>query len=147
MLQGVRSFCLAVAASFAIVVGIIPAQAVCPNCSTFGAGVSWGAASINALTEASGIAASRQNPGVLWTHNNGSVGSIYALSPGAARLATFELNESVIDLEDIAVGPGPSAGLSYLYLGDIGGNTVSSSGRGSVKIVRIPEPSVDLAWT
>jgi hypothetical protein len=49
------------------------------------------------------------------------------------------LNRNVIDKEDIAVGPGPVSGLSYLYVGDIGGN----DGRRQVQILRIPEPFVD----
>lgn len=36
--------------------------------------------------------------------------------------------------------------MSYLYLGDIGGNKGSSTVRSEIKIVRMPEPAVDLAW-
>lgn len=112
----------------------------------YGAGVSWGVVSINALTEASGIAASRLNSGVLWTHNDGSGQNVYALSTNAERLATFNMNKSVDDTEDIAVGPGPASGVSYLYVGDIGGNKGTNTIRSTVKIVRMPEPFVDLAW-
>jgi len=146
MFRVVRSSYTVAAVAFAIHSGIFSAQAACTACNTFGQGVSWGMVSGNPLAEASGIAASRRNPGVLYTHNDGSAGDVFALSTNAARLATFEPNESLVDLEDIAVGPGPVGGLSYLYLGDIGGNTGSSSGRSSVKIVRLPEPLVDLAW-
>jgi hypothetical protein len=41
-------------------------------CTAFGDGVSWGTVSFNSLAEASGLTASRRNPGVLWTHNDGS---------------------------------------------------------------------------
>jgi len=98
------------------------------------------------LTEASGIAASRRNAGVLWTHNDGSRERIYALSTNGTQLANFDLNENVDDIEDIAVGPGPEAGVSYLYLGDIGGNVGANTVRAEVQVVRIAEPVVELAW-
>ncbi len=120
-------------------------RAACPNCASFDPGVVTGAISFGALTEASGIAASGRNPGVLWTHNDGSAGRIWAVSTNGARLATYDVN-NVDDLEDIAVGPGPTPGLSYLYIGDIGGNLGTNVIRPEVKIIRIPEPAVDLAW-
>ncbi len=123
--------------------GASPVQAAC---AVYGGGIVWGTVTFKALDEASGIAASRRNPGVLWTHNDGSGKHVYALSTQATLLATFDFDKSVEDTEDIAVGPGPLDGLSYLYVGDIGGNSFPSGGRSSVKIVRIPEPSVDLAW-
>ena len=120
-------------------------SAACPTCASFDSGVMSGAISFGALTEASGIAASARNPGVLWTHNDGSAGRIWALSTNGARLATYDVN-NVDDLEDIAVGPGPTPALSYLYIGDIGGNVGTNVVRPDVKIIRIPEPAVDLAW-
>jgi hypothetical protein len=104
-----------------------------------------GTVSFSALSEASGIAASARSPGVLWTHNDGSDGRIWALSTNGTRLATYDVN-NVEDLEDIAVGPGPAAGVSYLYIGDIGGNVGTNATRTNVTIIRIPEPAVDLAW-
>jgi hypothetical protein len=101
---------------------------------------------VNALSEASGLAASARNLGVLWTHNDGARKKFYTISTNASLLATFKLNESVDDVEDIAVGPGPVSGLSYLHIGDIGGKTGTNNVRGDVKVIRIPEPAVDLAW-
>ena len=100
---------------------------------------------MTALKEASGLAASARNPGVLWTHNDGSQGKIYALATNGSLLATFDVN-NVDDLEDIAVGPGPTNGVSYLYIGDIGGSAGTNGQRSSVKIIRVLEPPVDLAW-
>src|SRR5687767_5863749 len=77
-------------------------RAACLTCADFQPGVSLGTVSINALREASDIAASEGNPGVLWTHNDGSGGKIYALSTNGALLATFDLN-NVDDVEDVAV--------------------------------------------
>jgi hypothetical protein len=44
------------------------------------------------------------------------------------------------DWEDLAVGPGPEVGASYLYIGDVGDN---ASALGSVTIYRVPEPTVE----
>ena len=111
-------------------------------CNSYRAGVAWGTVSIGGLSEASGIAASRRNPGVFWVHNDGSSGAVHAIGVSGARLATFYLGRAVLDTEDIAVGPGPVAGVSYLYVGDIGGNKA----RRDVQILRIPEPVVDPGW-
>ena len=43
------------------------------------------------------------------------------------------------DWEDIAIGPGPTGGAQYLYLGDIGDN---GNSRPSVSVYRVPEPTV-----
>ena len=118
---------------------MVPAKAAC---ETFGQGIALGVVSIGGLQEASGIAASRRNPGVLWVHNDGASGAVHAVGMNGARLATFFLGRAVSDTEDIAVGPGPVAGLSYLYVGDIGGNKP----RRDVQILRIPEPVVDPGW-
>ncbi|HTG44750.1 MAG TPA: hypothetical protein VK633_09485 [Verrucomicrobiae bacterium] len=91
------------------------------------------------ITEASGLAASWRNPGVFWTHNDGSGEKIFALSADGRLLATFKLGKSVDDVEDIAVGPGPDAQLSYLYVGDVGSNT---GNRDEVKVLRTAEPQV-----
>lgn len=93
-----------------------------------------------ALSEASGLAASRQNPGVLWTHNDSAGGTVFALSTNGAELGSYFI-PSVFsgDFEDIAVGPGPIPEIDYIYLGDIGNNF---SGRSSVVVYRFPEPAV-----
>lgn len=132
---------LAILAAIAIHLasGFVSTEAAC---ETFGPGAALGMVSINGLKEASGIAASRRNAGVLWTHNDGSGGAVHAVATNGTHLATFYLNRAVTDTEDIAVGPGPVSGLSYLYVGDIG----SRNGRNRVQVLRIAEPFVDLAW-
>lgn len=131
------------ALAFLLFVAPVPLQAAGTN---YAAGVAMGTVSIYPLTEASGIAASRLNPGVLWTCNDGSARYVFALSPTGVQLASGGINTFVDDTEDIAVGPGPSNGSTCIYIGDIGGNTFPSGGRSSVKIVRIPEPVVDISW-
>jgi len=122
------------------------AQSPCSPCVDYQPGIIWGVTSINALSEASGIAASARNPGVLWTHNDGSRKRVYAVSTNGATLSNFNFDLDLSDLEDMAVGPGPITGMSYLYFGDIGGNSHAGDIREDVRIIRGPEPAVNLAW-
>ncbi|HWN97137.1 MAG TPA: hypothetical protein VNT99_19055 [Methylomirabilota bacterium] len=91
--------------------------------------------------EASGIVASRQNPGVLWTHNDsGYRGSVFALATNGMYLGRYYVPDVFTgDFEDIAVGPGPLAQFQYIYLGDIGDNNLV---RTDIRILRFPEPAV-----
>jgi hypothetical protein len=126
--------------------GFANSKAACPGCTTFHSGIIWGYATTNGLSEASGLASSGRNPGVLWTHNDGAKGKVLAISTNGTHLATYTLGRNVDDVEDIAVGPGPLGGVSYLYVGDIGGSQGTNTVRPSVKILRIPEPGVKLSW-
>jgi len=96
-----------------------------------------------AVTELSGIAASRRNPGVWWVHNDSGQGIrnvVYAVGDDGRDLGTFTLTGATnVDWEDIAVGPGPDASKSYLYVADIGGNIAP---RNQVFVYRVPEPAV-----
>jgi hypothetical protein len=94
------------------------------------------------IEEASGIAASRKNPGVLWVHNDsGDSARIYAVSTEGKLLRICRVEGGRCrDWEDIAIGPGPDKGRDYLYIGDIGDNGARHK---TVKIYRVPEPMVD----
>jgi hypothetical protein len=139
-----------VAGAFFVLLGMIGSQSLaraqCASCDTFGQGTLWGTVTINPLSEASGLAASLRNPGVVWTHNDGSRERIYAFSTNGAHLANFNFSLTVSDLEAIAAGPGPAANTSYLYLGDVGGSGGTNVVRNQVRVLRVPEPFVDLAW-
>jgi hypothetical protein len=124
----------------------VPSPAACDGCTSFLPGTPWGAATDSALTELSGIAASRRNPDVLWVHNDGPKDRVYALDTNGVLLATWKLSKSVDDLEDIASGPGPAPGVSYLYVGDIGGSVGNQTVRNEIRILRVPEPAVSTAW-
>jgi len=91
------------------------------------------------LKEISGLAASRRHPGILWAHNDGPDGRLFAIRTNGTTAAVFELAASVTDLEDIAIGPGPTPGMPYLYVGDIGDN---DSTRRSIRVYRLPEPDL-----
>ena len=93
---------------------------------------------VNELAEASGIAASRRTPGVLWALNDSGDPVIYALdAKGAVTGHVRVTGAQVEDWEAIAVGPCKSG--SCLYVGDIGDN---SGSRKQITIYRVPEPAV-----
>jgi hypothetical protein len=82
-----------------------------------------------AMNEVSGIAASAINKDVYYVHNDsGDTSRFFAISPNGKLLNTIYYNgdptqrRGADDVEDIAVGPGPDAKKSYVYLGDIGDN-------------------------
>jgi hypothetical protein len=103
-----------------------------------------GTVASTAITELSGISASQSNDGVLWGHNDsGDSARVFAVGTDGTDLGEYALlGASAVDWEDIAVGPGPSAAESYLYVGDIGDNAAA---RASVKVYRVVEPAVDPA--
>ena len=94
------------------------------------------------ITEASGIVASRKNPGILWLHNDsGNSASIYAVNPEGKLLGTCRIQGARCrDWEDIAIGPGPDSQHDTLYIGDIGDNQARHA---SITIYRVQEPKVD----
>jgi hypothetical protein len=90
----------------------------------FGPQIDSGLVECKDIKEASGIAASKKNPGVLWTHNDaGDKNHIFAMNGNGKHLGVFVLeNCEARDWEDIATGPGPTAGNDYIYVGNIGDN-------------------------
>ena len=92
------------------------------------------------VTEASGIVASPDHPGVWWTHNDsGDTARFFALREDGSVAATFTVaGATATDWEDIAVGPDPShPDRPSVYLADIGDNTRS---RTEIVIHRVSEP-------
>lgn len=119
---------------------VFSADAACTVCTSFEPGTNWGTVLNNNIREASGIAASARNPGVLWTHNDGPRSRIYALSTNGAALATYSFTQPVDDFEDIVVGGG------YIWIGDLGGSQSLTGTRSEIRILRVPEPAVSLDW-
>lgn len=76
------------------------------------------------LEEASGLVASKANPGYLWTINDsGNPAEVFLLNDEAEIVMTCKLKKvDNRDWEDITIGPGPVAGKNYLYVGEIGDN-------------------------
>lgn len=98
----------------------------------------------SAVKESSGIVASRSTPGMYWTHNDSGDGPfIYAFDTGGQRRGVWRVaGAQARDWEDIAAGPGPQSGTTYLYIGDIGNN---SGNRSEIVVYRLPEPQVTSA--
>jgi len=96
------------------------------------------------IREASGIVASRQNPGVLWVHNDSGGGAkIFAINTKGDLLGICNVGgANARDWEDIAIGPGPDPNQQYLYIGDIGDNQAKYP---EVIVYRVAEPKVDAA--
>lgn len=76
------------------------------------------------LEEASGLIASVNNPGYLWSQNDsGNAAEIYLLNDKAEIVMTCVLDGiKNRDWEDITIGPGPEEGKNYLYVAEIGDN-------------------------
>ena len=112
--------------------------------SVYGAPVQVALLKDRAIKESSGLAASRNVPGIYWTHNDSGDGPfIYAFDTRGSRKGVWRVaGASAYDWEDMAAGPGPVAGKNYLYIGDIGDN---GEKRSEVIVYRVPEPVVGLA--
>src|SRR4051812_5338063 len=93
------------------------------------------------INESSGVVASRRSPGLFWTHNDSGDGPfVYAFDRAGRSRGTWRVEGAqAIDWEDIAAGPGPARGESYLYAGDIGDN---GREREFIVVYRFPEPEV-----
>ncbi len=91
------------------------------------------------IDEASGLAASISNPGMLWTHNDsGDKARIFLIdSVGRHRLTVSLEGIKHRDWEDIAVGPGPDSTKTYVYIGEIGDNNAKHKYK---YIYRMEEP-------
>ncbi len=92
------------------------------------------------ISEASGIVASRCNPGIFWTHNDsGDSANIYAIAKTGESLGIWNIPRSANnDWEDIAEYK-DTKGKCFLYVGDIGDNSERISEH---SIYRVQEPHV-----
>lgn len=108
----------------------------------FGARIDCGIVDAKGIDEASGIAASRSNPGILWVHNDsGDKNRIFALTTSGRLCATVYLGGiEARDWEDIAVAPGPDSGASYIYIAETGDNKARYDEK---RIYRFREPVID----
>ena len=108
--------------------------------SHFGPPVVIGTIKSTDITESSGIAASRCQNGVLWTHNDsGDDAFIFAINFKGDNLGTWKIpNAQNIDWEDIAAYKDKS-GKCFLYIGEIGDNKAK---REEHAIYRVAEPII-----
>jgi hypothetical protein len=121
--------------------GIVPPQGGSP-CDGWGEPQVVGRVAESALTEISGIVASRTHPGVIWVHNDSDAGPVlWALDQSGATVGTLELaGAEAYDWEASSLGPGPEPGPGgdYLYVADTGDNLGS---RPYAVLYRVPEPA------
>jgi hypothetical protein len=87
-----------------------------------------------AVSESSGLAASRRFPGVIWTHNDGSSAFLFAMRQNGTYIRAFPVGGAAfVDWEDIAID-----GSGNLYLADTGANGME---RSHVAVHRVREPN------
>lgn len=92
-----------------------------------------------AISESSGLAASRLTRGAYWTHNDSGDGPlVYAFDTRGDSFGVFRVTGAQArDWEDMAAGPESS-----LYLGDIGDN---NKARSEIVVYRVSEPALTTA--
>ena len=93
------------------------------------------------LVEASGLAASIQNPGCLWAVNDSdNPAEVFLIDSLAITKLVCKLQGiNNRDWEDIAIGPGPKPGKKYVYVAEIGDNNAKYDFK---YLYRFEEPSV-----
>ncbi len=92
------------------------------------------------LYEASGIVASRTNPGYFWAHNDSGDGPYLYLIDSLGNIKRKYILKDAFhfDWEDITIGFGPTDNY-YLYIGDIGDNLAI---RPFINVYRFIEPDI-----
>jgi len=92
------------------------------------------------VVEASGLAWSRTQDNLLWTHNDsGDTARVFAVGwSGTTRASVPLAGVSATDIEDIALGT-TADGMDALFIADVGDNAAVRSG---VRIYRVAEPSL-----
>ena len=89
------------------------------------------------IPEASSLAVSRRNPGILWSHNDsGHAPVLFALDAAGALRGRVRVPILTRDWEDVSAAR-CSAG-DCLYIADIGDNGLA---RRRIQIYRVPEPA------
>lgn len=95
------------------------------------------------LDEISGMAASINNPGYYWVHNDsGGEAAIYLVDENGKYITKRMLKTSNTDWEDIACAVSPYDGKSYIFIGDFGDN---SAKRTQVRVIELEEPKIDFS--
>lgn len=121
--------------------GLAAGSAAARFCASGLTATSGGEVRDEALSEISGVAASRANAGTYWVHvDSEGPSAVWAIDgTGATRGRVTLTGATNVDWEDISVGPGPVAGTSYLFVADIGDNGLD---RKNIQVYRLPEPAL-----
>jgi hypothetical protein len=103
----------------------LPARGPIARCEgDYGSATETGRLSDPAIVEASGIAASRLDPSVLWIHNDsGDTARVFAVRTDGSPVAQLVLDGvEAIDFEDIAAAPCLDGTPACLWIADTGDN-------------------------
>jgi hypothetical protein len=99
--------------------------------------IAGGPAMLPEIPESSGLAVSRRNPGVLWSHNDsGNATVLFALDTAGKTVGRVRVPVRTRDWEDVSAARCGSS--DCLYIADIGDN---KGVRRQVQIYRVPEPA------
>lgn len=110
----------------------------CSLCAAYATPMQTGMVAQGELNALSGLAASREQPEIVFAHNDHDRPVVYALDLQGRLHARISLEQAdATDIEDIEVGP--CGGASCVYLGDVGDNTRV---RGEYGVLRFVEPTV-----
>jgi hypothetical protein len=98
-------------------------------------------ANADMIKEASGMAACRSNSDLIWMHNDGgNAAHLHVMGKAGENLGHFWVwGTGNRDWEDMCIGPGPTQGVNYIYIGDIGDNRAEHK---EIIINRFPEPDM-----
>jgi len=119
----------------------VEVEVVLPDCPVGGEQEVLGTVTEPILDEISGVGVSRQNPGVLWVHNDArNARALYAVDETGEGVGAYDLDINYGDWEDIAVGV-DELGDPVLYVGSVGNNDLD---RLILSILIVPEPVVPL---
>jgi hypothetical protein len=112
-----------------------------PPCPTLGEADDLGFLQDEVINEASGLAESRQSPGVLWLHNDsGGSARLFAVGTGGELLATVWIDGANNgDWEDLSLVTDPVTGVDTIVIGDVGDNGLH---RETVDVYLVDEPSI-----
>jgi hypothetical protein len=93
------------------------------------------------LLEISGVVSGRKNKGLIYVHEDSGNSPVVFMFDKKGKLKGMMRLSGINnrDWEDIAIGPGPIDGETYIYVGDIGDN---SAVRSSCRIYRFIEPQL-----
>lgn len=116
---------------------------ILPDTTIFTHGTQIGKITDPSMSNASGIAASRAYPGMLLIENDKAGNSdIYLVDSTGAERGIFNVSGvNHRDWTDMGIGPGPTSGINYIYLADIGD---SRGNNPACYIYRVPEPTTPL---
>jgi hypothetical protein len=92
------------------------------------------------MSEASGIAWSMKNPGMIWAHNDsGHANNLFLIdSTNGEIVARYTIGGTInLDWEDMELSYGPDEDEFYIYIADTGDN---NERRPNYSIYRFPEP-------